>query len=223
MPKVEIMTGEIVTDEQPQQVMLDGFVLEGEVLSPGEVDEADLEEMWFRFHKHDAAFVLLGRKTLEQAWYAGDILCRIKKILPHGQWLDALDERGVANQTANRYMRLRQGFAEIPQNGEFDTMQQALEYLRLQQEDLWSTKEGDVETDGTETNSSGSDDDLEDEDTGFEIMQDAVNVVRKGLGTCSNEDQEGGLAAILVGWLMDIPSMRQAMLNMADEWVQHNE
>ena len=57
--------------------------------------------------------------TVEEAWRAGDALLRIRQQLPHGAWLPALKERGIAYTTANRFIRLRQQYDEINQVGEF--------------------------------------------------------------------------------------------------------
>ena len=46
--------------------------------------------------------------------------------LPHGVWLLAPKERGIAYTTANRFIRLRQQYAEINQVGEFSSVSAVL-------------------------------------------------------------------------------------------------
>ena len=53
-------------------------------------------------------------------------MLRIKQQLPHGTWLPALKERGIAYTTANRFIRLRQQYPEINQVGEFGSVSVAL-------------------------------------------------------------------------------------------------
>ena len=183
-------------------------------LEPDHLDTLSKDELWERFHQHNLVFSMLGRKTLEAAWWAGDLLMRIKAQLQHGEWLDELESHNIANQTANRYMRLRAGFLEIPQNGEFDTMQAALSFLKA--------KKGD-EPAGNAPDPQFDDSEVDDQDMSWETMQKAVQQVRKGLDECSSDDQRGGLASILVGWLMEIQPVRTAMLLAADEWTVNQD
>ena len=76
--------------------------------------------------QHLRAFEQLARRTVEEAWLAGDALLRIRQHLPHGAWLPALKDRGIAYTTASRSIRLRQQYAEINQVGEFGTVSAAL-------------------------------------------------------------------------------------------------
>ncbi len=64
--------------------------------------------------------------TVEEAWRAGDVLLRIRQQLPHGAWLPARKERGIAYTTANRSIRLRRQNPQINQLGEFGSVSVAL-------------------------------------------------------------------------------------------------
>ena len=77
--------------------------------------------------KHFSEFQHLGRRTVEEAWRVGNYLRQAKGLIEHGGWLGWLDERGVANQTANRFMQLSK--LDIPQVGEFDSVQAALKQI----------------------------------------------------------------------------------------------
>ena len=67
------------------------------------------------------AFEQLARRTVEEAWLAGDALFRIRPP-PHGAWLPSRQERAIACTTANRFIRLRRQYVEINQVGEFGTV-----------------------------------------------------------------------------------------------------
>ena len=54
------------------------------------------------------------------------VVVSLQHTLKHGAWLPALKERGIAFTTANRFIRLRQQYAEINQVGEFGNMLAAL-------------------------------------------------------------------------------------------------
>ena len=100
--------------------------LEVEVVEPAHVD-LTLPQLEVLVDKHFSAFQTLGRRTVEEAWQAGNYLRQAKALVNHGGWLDWLDERGVANQTANRLMQLSK--LDIPQVGEFDSVQAALKQI----------------------------------------------------------------------------------------------
>ena len=82
--------------------------------------------LWQKAEPHLRAFEQLARRTVEEARLAGDALLRIRQQLPHGAWLPAPKERGIAYTTANRFIRLRQQYAEINQVGEFGSVSAAL-------------------------------------------------------------------------------------------------
>ena len=48
------------------------------------------------------AFDQLARRTVVEAWLAGDALLRTKEQLPHGAWPQALREPGIAPTTILR-------------------------------------------------------------------------------------------------------------------------
>ena len=54
---------------------------------------AEITALWQEAEAHLAAFDQLARRTVEEAWLAGDALLRIKEQLPHGAWTPALEER----------------------------------------------------------------------------------------------------------------------------------
>ena len=97
---------------------------------PSQLDRAHtdltLSQLEVLVDKHFAAFQNFGRRTVEEAWQVGHHLNQAKALVGHGGWYDWLDERGVANQTANRFMQLSQHF-DIPQLGGFESVQAALE------------------------------------------------------------------------------------------------
>ena len=67
--------------------------------------------------RHFEAFQNFGRRTVEEAWLAGDYLLKAKRLVAHGGWLGWLEERGITQQTASRFMIL--GGMEITQVGVF--------------------------------------------------------------------------------------------------------
>ena len=170
-------------------------------------------ELWDKFHIHDDDFLTFGRRSVIQAWLAGHVLCGLKERIPHGEWLNALDEHDVANQTANRYMRLRRAYEEIPQLEEFDSITAAMKALQPKKQDLWT----EVDVEGVSTGSvsaGGSENDEEPEDAGWEIMQEATEKAREGLETCEDTLERYGLASVLIGWLSALgDEMRQALID----------
>ena len=46
----------------------------------------ELAALWDEAEHHLRAFEQLARRTVEEAWLAGDALLRIKEQLPHGAW-----------------------------------------------------------------------------------------------------------------------------------------
>ena len=46
--------------------------------------DAITESLWQEAEQHLRAFEQLARRTVEEAWLAGDALLRIKEQLPHG-------------------------------------------------------------------------------------------------------------------------------------------
>ena len=62
----------------------------------------ELPALWQEAEQHIRAFEQLARRTVEEAWLAGDALLRIKEQLPHGAWTPALRERGIPLRTAQR-------------------------------------------------------------------------------------------------------------------------
>ena len=69
----------------------------------------------------------LGRRTIEKAHHVGRLLAAVKSEVGHGGWGAGLKQRGVAERTASRLMRL--ATLEIGQIGRFGTVTQALESL----------------------------------------------------------------------------------------------
>ena len=52
----------------------------------------EITDLWREAEEHLRAFEQLARRTVEEAWLAGDALLRIKDQLPHGAWTPALKE-----------------------------------------------------------------------------------------------------------------------------------
>ncbi|MDE0143472.1 MAG: hypothetical protein OXI80_08200 [Caldilineaceae bacterium] len=86
----------------------------------------DLPALWQEAEQHIRAFEQLARRTVEEAWLAGDALLRIKEQLPHGAWTPALRERGIPVRTAQRFLRLRQNYPEKRQIVAFASVSAAL-------------------------------------------------------------------------------------------------
>ena len=84
------------------------------------------ESLWQEAEQHLREFERLARRTVEEAWLAGDALLRIKEQLPHGAWTPALKERGIAVRSARRFIQLRQKYPEIGQIGRFGSVSAAL-------------------------------------------------------------------------------------------------
>ncbi|MCY3991844.1 MAG: hypothetical protein OXF50_11535 [Caldilineaceae bacterium] len=86
----------------------------------------DLPALWQEAEGHLRAFEQLARRTVEEAWLAGDSLLRIKQQLPHGAWTPALEERRISTQLARRLIRLRRKYPQIVQIERFDSVSAAL-------------------------------------------------------------------------------------------------
>ena len=86
----------------------------------------EITALWQEAEQHLRAFEQLARRTVEEAWLAGDVLLRIKKQLPHGGWRTSLEERGISKSTAHRFIQLRKKYPEMSQVGTFRSVQAAL-------------------------------------------------------------------------------------------------
>ena len=91
----------------------------------------ELTDLWAEAERHLRAFERLARRTVEEAWLAGDGLLRIRQQQPHGSWTPALRERGIAGRKARRNIQLRQQYLDIGQMGQFGSVQAALTSERL--------------------------------------------------------------------------------------------
>ena len=89
-------------------------------------DMGEITALWQEAEQHLRAFEQLARRTVEEAWLAGDALLRIKEQLPHGAWTPALEERGIPVRTARRFIQLRQKYPQIGQIVRFDSVSTAL-------------------------------------------------------------------------------------------------
>lgn len=67
----------------------------------------------------------LARRSVEEAWIAGQLLNQVKADLPHGKFLPWLEENGIARRTAQRFMKLNES-VEIRQLGTFESVSAAL-------------------------------------------------------------------------------------------------
>ena len=85
-----------------------------------------LVPMWEQVVTHIAIANRLARRSVEEAWRAGDLLAQIKEQTPHGSWLPSLEEHGIPARSARRLIQLRQMYAEIGQIGRFQTVSGAL-------------------------------------------------------------------------------------------------
>ena len=86
----------------------------------------ELPVLWQGAEQHLRAFEKLARRTVEEAWLAGDALHRIRQQLPHGAWTPALADRGISVHVAKRLIRLRRKHPEIVQIARFDSVSAAL-------------------------------------------------------------------------------------------------
>jgi len=82
--------------------------------------------LWQEAEEHLHAFQQYARRTVEEAWLAGDALMRIKEQLPHGGWRSGLEERGITKSTAHRFISLRKKYPEMSQVGTFSSVSAAL-------------------------------------------------------------------------------------------------
>lgn len=121
--------------------------------------------LWQEAEAHLREFERLARRTVEEAWLAGDALLRIKEKLPHGDWTPALKERGIAPASARRFIQLRKQYSQIAQIERFGSVSAALTdknsektgrdssdkthpetaYL-VSDDDLWDWERGEVST-----------------------------------------------------------------------------
>ncbi|MCY3899289.1 MAG: hypothetical protein OXF86_11985 [Caldilineaceae bacterium] len=82
--------------------------------------------LWQEAEEHLHAFQQYARRTVEEAWLAGDALMRIREQLPHGGWRSGLEERGITKSTAHRFISLRKKYPEMSQVGTFSSVSAAL-------------------------------------------------------------------------------------------------
>lgn len=121
--------------------------------------------LWQEAEEHLRTFGELARRTVEEAWLAGDALMRIKEQLPHGAWTPALKERGIAPASARRFIQLRKQYPQIAQIERFGSVSAALTDKKLENtgrdtatkthsvtaylvsaDDLWDWERGEVST-----------------------------------------------------------------------------
>ncbi len=82
--------------------------------------------LWQEAEQHLREFERLARRTVEEAWLAGDALLQIKEQLPHGAWTPALKERGIAPASVRRFIQLRKQYPQIAQIERFGSVSAAL-------------------------------------------------------------------------------------------------
>ena len=93
-----------------------------------------------RFWKHYASMRILGRRTVEQAWRAGEALTEVKAAMPHGAWLPWLEANDLPVRTAQRLMELPVLYPKCDNVVAFETVQAALEAAKPEPEP-WETPE----------------------------------------------------------------------------------
>ncbi len=91
----------------------------------------ELPALWQEAEQHLRTFEQLARRTVEEAWLAGDALLRIKQQLPHGAWTPSLEERRISTQLARRLIRLRRKYPQIVQIERFESVSAALTDRKL--------------------------------------------------------------------------------------------
>ena len=84
-----------------------------------------LSALWREAEDHLADFQRYARRTVAEAWLAGDALMRVKDQFPHGAWRSGLEERGISKSTAQRFISLRKKYPEMPQIGTFSSVSAA--------------------------------------------------------------------------------------------------
>ena len=77
-------------------------------------------ECWAKAHH-------FGRTAVEWAWKCGRAFTRLKAELGHGNWLPWLEEHGISQRLAHRWMRL--GEVELDKLSNFDTVEAAFKSL----------------------------------------------------------------------------------------------
>ena len=82
-----------------------------------------------RFRRHWAEAGRFGRKTVEQAWYAGKALMEVKEERGHGGWGDWLAAEDIAERTSHRLIELAKRATQTRQLGEFGSVEEALKSL----------------------------------------------------------------------------------------------
>ena len=127
--------------------------------------DAITESLWQEAEQHLREFERLARRTVEEAWLAGDALLRIKEQLPHGAWTPALEDRGIAPASARRFIQLRKQYPQIAQIERFGSVSAALTDKKSEKsggdspnkthpvtiylvsaDDLWDWERGEVST-----------------------------------------------------------------------------
>lgn len=88
--------------------------------------------------------------TLEAAHGAGGKLRAAKEAVGHGNWLPWLREEGISSRTAERYIRLHEGYPEIRQLGEFAGIVEAVNALPSPRRSPERAEEGADATAGAE-------------------------------------------------------------------------
>ena len=58
------------------------------------------------FRVHFAGMCTYGRKTVSEGFFAGQALAEIRKRLPHGTWLEFLEDEGLNREMARKLRRL---------------------------------------------------------------------------------------------------------------------
>ena len=81
-----------------------------------------------KFRVHFAEMVGYGRKTVSEGFFAGQALAEIRKRLPHGAWLEFLEDEGLNRETARKLRRLGSEL-EIAKIVQFASIEQAFKSL----------------------------------------------------------------------------------------------
>lgn len=69
------------------------------------------------------------RQTVAAKWRAGTALREVREMLPHGEWMAWQRENGIARSSADRWIRLAEGYAQITHAGNFTSVRAALASL----------------------------------------------------------------------------------------------
>lgn len=91
--------------------------------------EAEFDTVFKKFETEREKWEIAGRKTLAQVYELGRLLTEIKQELPHGQFNQWVQDRGISTGTAYNWRNVYEKFKE--EKEEIDPKCSMIEYLKL--------------------------------------------------------------------------------------------